>query len=81
MTGQTIGLFVAALAGFIARIAVERWVSWNERVKHPILGESQERNEQNGLAWSAIWVSAIALILFLFTFIIPPDILITIISK
>lgn len=81
MTGHVISLVVAALAGFIAKVAVERWSKWNERVKHPILGETQEKSEQDGLAWSAIWVSAVAFILFLFTFIIPPNILITIIGK
>ena len=74
-------VFVGVLAGFLAKIAVDRWKIWNNRIKNPTLGEKAERLEQNNLAWDAIWLSAVSLILFLLTFTIPPDLVLTIISN
>lgn len=81
MTGHVLSLVIAVLAGYLAKVAVERWKIWNERVKKPTLGEDQENQYQNELAWKAILPTAGSIIVFLITLTIPPDILITIISN
>ncbi len=81
MTGHVLGLMVAVLSGYLAKVAVDRWKIWNERVKNPSLGKGPEEQYQNELAWKAILFSAASAIVFLLTLTIPPDILITIISN
>ncbi len=81
MTGHVLSLLVAILAGFLAKVAAEKWVDWNNRVKHPVLGAEMEKDDQADLAMKAFLYTLASLILAAASYAIPPDILVTIISK